>query len=53
MGNDAAMDAAEASLRERWPALTAKEASAKVVAAIAHARNHHAAWLWDCVGGRK
>ena len=27
-----------------------KEASAEVVAAIAYASSHHAAWLWDGVG---
>ena len=47
----AAMDAAEASLRERWPELSAKEASAEVVAAIAYASSHHPTWLWDGVGG--
>ena len=52
MGNDAAMNAAEASLREAWPALTAKEASDEAVAAIAYANSHHAAWFWDGVGGR-
>jgi len=52
MGNQAAMNAAEAKLREEWPALTAKEASEEVVAAIAYASSHHAAWLWDGVGGR-
>jgi len=52
MGNQAAMDAAEASLREQWPELTAKEASAEVVAAIAYASSHHATWLWDGVGRR-
>ena len=33
--HDAAMDAAERSLQEQWPELSAKEASAEVVAAIA------------------
>ena len=51
LGNDAAMDAAEASLREQWPALTAKEASEEAVAAIAYASSHHTAWFWDGVGG--
>jgi hypothetical protein len=51
MSNDAAMDAAEASLRELWPELTAKEASAEAVAAIAYASSQHAAWLWDGVVG--
>jgi hypothetical protein len=50
VGHDAAMSAAEASLREQWPELSAKEASAEVVAAIAYASSHHAAWLWDGVG---
>jgi len=49
MSNDAAMDAAEASLREQRPELSAKEASAEVVAAIAYASSHHADWLWDGV----
>jgi hypothetical protein len=44
------MDAAEASLRELWPELSAK-ASAEVVAAIAYASSHHPTWLWDGVGG--
>jgi hypothetical protein len=35
-GHDAAMDAAEASLRELWPELSAKEASDEAVAAIAY-----------------
>jgi hypothetical protein len=39
------MKAAEASLRDVWPELTAKEASAEVVAALAYASTHHAAWL--------
>jgi hypothetical protein len=52
MSNDAAMNAAEASLREQWPELSAGEASAEVVAAIAYASSHHATWLWDGVGGR-
>jgi hypothetical protein len=50
--HDAAMDAAEASLRERWPELSAKEASAEAVAAIAYASAHHTAWFWDGVGGQ-
>ena len=37
----AAMDAAERSLQEQWPELSAKEASAELVAA----------WFWDGVGG--
>jgi len=41
------MAAAEESLRERWPELSAKEAALEVVAAIAYASSHHAAWLWD------
>ena len=45
----AAMNAAEASLRERWPELSAKEASPDVVAAIAYATAHHTAWFWDGV----
>jgi hypothetical protein len=48
----AAMNAAEASLRERWPELSAKEASAEVVAAIAYASSHHSQWFWDGVGER-
>jgi len=52
MSNDVAMDAAEASLREQWPGLSAQEASAEVVAAIAYASSHHSAWLWDGVGGK-
>jgi len=52
MSNDAAMTAAEASLREQWPGLSAQEASAEVVAAIAYASSHHSAWLWDGVGGK-
>jgi hypothetical protein len=43
------MDAAEASLRERWPELSTKEASDEVVAAIAYASSHHPAWFWDGV----
>jgi hypothetical protein len=39
----AAMNAAEASLRERWPELTADAASAEVVSAIAYASAHHTA----------
>jgi len=50
MDNDAAMTAAEASLREQWPELSAKEASAEVVSAIAYASTHHTTWLWDGVG---
>jgi hypothetical protein len=38
------MKAAEASLREVWPELTAKEASAEVVVAIAYASSHHPGW---------
>jgi len=34
------------------PELTPEEASAEAVAAIACASRHHAAWLWDGVGGR-
>jgi hypothetical protein len=51
MSNDAAMDAAEASLRKVWLELSAKEASDEAVAAIAYASTHHAAWLWDGVRG--
>jgi hypothetical protein len=47
MSNDAAMNAAEASLREVWPELTAKEASAEAVAAIAYASSHDPQWIWD------
>jgi hypothetical protein len=47
MSHDAAMNAAEASLREQWPALSAEEASAEVVAAIAYASSHHPAWFWE------
>ena len=50
-GNQAAMDAAEASLREQWPALTAKEASEEAVAAIAYASANYPAWFWDGVVG--
>jgi hypothetical protein len=50
MSNDATMAAAEASLRELWPEVTAKEASAEVVAAIAYASSHHPQWFWDGVG---
>ena len=39
-------------LHAQWPELSAKEASAEVVAAIAYASSYHAAWLWDGVGGR-
>ena len=46
---DAAMDAAERSLQEQWPELSAKEASAEVVAAIAYASSHHPTCLWDGV----
>jgi len=46
----AAMDAAERSLREHWPELSADEVSAEAVAAIAYASSHHPAWLWDGVG---
>jgi hypothetical protein len=45
-GNQVAMDAAEQRLREVWPELTPKEASAEVVSA------HHTKWLWDGVGSR-
>jgi hypothetical protein len=45
MGNQAAM----ASLRKQWPELSAKVASAEVVAAIAYASSHHRTWLWDGV----
>jgi hypothetical protein len=41
------MNAAETSLREQWPEMSATEASAEVVAAIAYASSHHAGWLWD------
>jgi len=51
MSNQAAMDAAEAKLREQWPALTAKEASEEAVAAIAYASSHHPEWFWKGVGG--
>jgi hypothetical protein len=47
----AAMAAAEASLRERWPELSTKEASAEVVAALSYASSHHPTWLWDGVVG--
>jgi hypothetical protein len=47
-----AMDAAEASLRERWPELTAEVVSAEVVSAIAYASAHHVVWFWDGVGWR-
>ena len=47
--HDAAMDAAERSLRQQWPELSAKEASAEVVAALAYASSHHPTWLWDGV----
>ena len=43
------MNAAEASLRERWPELTADAASAEVVSAIAYASANHTAWFWDGV----
>jgi hypothetical protein len=46
---DAAMNAAERSLQEQWPELSAKEASAEVVAALAYASSHHPTWLWDGV----
>ena len=49
--HDAAMDAAERGLRASWPDLTAKEASAEVVAAIAYATSHYPQWFWDGVGG--
>ena len=48
----AALKAAEISLRTQWTELSAKEASAEVVAAIAYASSHHAAWFWDGVGER-
>jgi|SoiMetStandDraft_5_1073268.scaffolds.fasta_scaffold689979_1 hypothetical protein len=41
MSNDAAMDAAEQSLREQWPELSAKEACNEAVAAIANATANH------------
>jgi len=50
VSHDAAAAAAEASLREQWPELSAKEASAEVVSAIAYASAHHTTWLWDGVG---
>ena len=50
--HDAAAAAAEASLREQWPELSAKDASAEVVAAIAYASSHHSQWFWDGVGNR-
>jgi hypothetical protein len=46
---DAAMNAADKSLREVWPELSAKEASAGVVAAIAYASSNHPKWLWDAL----
>ena len=52
MSNDAAMSAADRSLQAQWPDLSAEEASAEVVAAIAYASSHHSAWLWDGVGGK-
>ena len=51
MNHDAAMDAAEASLREQWPELSAKDVSAEVVAAIAYASSHHPMWFWSGIGG--
>jgi hypothetical protein len=39
------MHAAEARLREFWPELSAKEASAEAVAAIAYASSPHAEWF--------
>jgi hypothetical protein len=50
MSNDAAMDAAEQSLREQWPELFAKEACNEAVAAIAYAAANHPTWFWDGVG---
>ena len=47
----AALNAAQRSVCEQWPEITAKEASAEVVAAIAYASSHHAAWLWEGVRG--
>ena len=47
-----AMTAAERSLQEQWPELSAKDASVEVVAAIAYASSHHSQWLWDGVGGQ-
>jgi len=52
MSNDAAMSAADRSLQAQWPDLSAEEASAEVVAAIAYASSYHSAWLWDGVGGK-
>jgi hypothetical protein len=40
----------QTSLRERWPELSAHEASAEVVAAIAYASTRYAVWFWDGVG---
>ena len=39
--HDAAMDAADRSLQEQWPELSAKKASAEVVAALAYASSQH------------
>jgi hypothetical protein len=50
--HDAAMDTAERGLQAQWPELSAKEASAEVVAAIAYASSHHSQWFWDGVGRR-
>ena len=49
--HDAAMTS-EASLRQQWPELTAKDASAEVVAGITYASSHHPTWFWDGVGNR-
>ena len=43
--------ASVAKLREVWRELSAKEASAETVAAIAYASTHFTVWFWEGVGG--
>jgi len=47
----AGLSAAATSLREQWPDLSTKEASAEVVAAIAYASSCDPQWFWDGVRG--
>jgi len=49
-GNRMPLPALSGPCGSGMPALTAKEASAEVVAAIAYASSYHAAWLWDGAG---
>ena len=51
VSHEAAMDAAEASVREHWPELSAKQASDEAVAALTYARATYPTWFyWEVVG---